>query len=274
MAWVRIESSVARHKKFQQAGPAASWLWLCGLLYCQEGLTDGVIPRESLRYLGVHRALMLSRRLVAAGLWEKQNAGWFVHDYLDFQQDAESVRRLQEVRRKAGKLGGRPSTLGKATVEAKQIAFAPEKQSAKANSFSHEKQSAKQTENPPHQSHQSDKKEIDTSPGSAVRFPDPVEISDTDEPDPVQVARAELATAPAADGNFRVIARMARAVLESAGKALELDALVEAVKGACARAAIDYGRAPEVDADVVHRACEVERFKFLHPGIGRGAVAT
>ena len=45
MAWVRIESSVARHKKFQQAGPAASWLWLCGLLYCQEGLTDGVIPR-------------------------------------------------------------------------------------------------------------------------------------------------------------------------------------------------------------------------------------
>ena len=53
MAWLKIESSVARNRKFVQAGPAPSWLWVCSLAYCQEGLTDGYIPREALPYLGV-----------------------------------------------------------------------------------------------------------------------------------------------------------------------------------------------------------------------------
>jgi hypothetical protein len=36
---------------------------------------------------------------------------------------------------------------------------------------------------------------------------------------------------------------------------------IDAVKWACADRGIDYGRHPDVDADVVHRACASARIK-------------
>ena len=82
MSLVHIETSVARNKKFQQAGPVASWLWVCGLAYCQEGLTDGFIPREALEFLGVKSPGKHVDALVRSGLWEARDDGWRVHDYL------------------------------------------------------------------------------------------------------------------------------------------------------------------------------------------------
>lgn len=109
MAWVRIESAVSRHRKFQHAGPAASWLWLCGLAYCQEGLTDGFIPAEALPYLGVPAPSKLACKLVLAGLWEAcDNGGWQVHDYLRHNKPAAEVQRIIHERKEGGKLGGRP----------------------------------------------------------------------------------------------------------------------------------------------------------------------
>lgn len=109
MAWLKIESSVARHRKFVQAGPAAAWLWVCGLAYCQEGLTDGFIPREALAYLGVKNLRPLVSHLVAAGLWDEVDDGWQVHDYLAHNKPASEIRRINSERRAGGKLGGRPN---------------------------------------------------------------------------------------------------------------------------------------------------------------------
>jgi hypothetical protein len=108
MAWIRVESSVARNRKFFAAGPSASWLWLCGLAYCQEGLTDGHIPAEALAYLGVRSPRPLADRLVQAGLWEVVNGGWYVHDYCEHNRSATEVRRIQHERRDGGRKGGRP----------------------------------------------------------------------------------------------------------------------------------------------------------------------
>jgi hypothetical protein len=108
MAWIRIESSVARNKKFVKAGPAPSWLWLCGLCYCQEGLTDGFIPREALPYLGVKNAPQLAAFLVKSGLWDEVEGGWQVHDYLSHNRSAAEVAELKDRRGSGGKLGGRP----------------------------------------------------------------------------------------------------------------------------------------------------------------------
>lgn len=108
MAWIRVESSVARNRKFMHAGPQASWLWLCGLAYCQEGLTDGFIPAEALLYLGVKGPRPLATRLEQAGLWEPVDGGWRVHDYLQHNRPATEVRRIQHERREGGKKGGRP----------------------------------------------------------------------------------------------------------------------------------------------------------------------
>lgn len=92
-----------------KAGPAPSWLWLCGLAYCQEGLTDGFIPSEALNYLGVKNAKQLSSHLVKAQLWEVVDGGWQVHHYLEHNRSAVDVALLKRRRGDGGSLGGRPS---------------------------------------------------------------------------------------------------------------------------------------------------------------------
>lgn len=108
MSYVRVDSSVPRNRKFVKAGPAASWLWLCGLAYSQLGLTDGFVPIEALEFLGVRGAKPLAGRLVAAGLWEAVDGGWRVHDYLEHNKPADEIRRVAKVRADGGQLGGRP----------------------------------------------------------------------------------------------------------------------------------------------------------------------
>jgi hypothetical protein len=51
MTWVKIDDGFADHPKVIEAGPMASWLFLCGLTYCSRQLTDGFIPAGQLRRL-------------------------------------------------------------------------------------------------------------------------------------------------------------------------------------------------------------------------------
>jgi hypothetical protein len=108
VAYLTIETSATRNKKFIKAGPAPSWLWVCGLAYCQEGLTDGFIPTEALPYLGVKNSGQLADHLVKAGLWHVADGGWQVNDYLEHNRSAYEVSVLKERRGKGGSLGGRP----------------------------------------------------------------------------------------------------------------------------------------------------------------------
>lgn len=108
MAWMKVETSVARHRKFVNAGPAASWLWVCGLAYCKEGMTDGFIPDEAVDFLGVREARPLIPALVAAGLWDEVEGGWQLHDFLDHNQSAADISITTKRRADGGKLGGRP----------------------------------------------------------------------------------------------------------------------------------------------------------------------
>lgn len=108
MAYLKIECSVARNKKFVQAGPAPSWLWVCGLAYCQEGLTDGFIPKEALPYLGVKNATQLASHLVKAGLWHEAEGGWNVNDYLEHNRSASQIADIKAGNKENGKRGGRP----------------------------------------------------------------------------------------------------------------------------------------------------------------------
>lgn len=105
---MKIETAVARNRKFVKAGPAPAWLWLCGLAYCQESLTDGFIPHEAITFLGVKNARHLVGHLVAAQLWEEKQGGWQVHDYLQHNISAEDIKRHNGKRAANGALGGRP----------------------------------------------------------------------------------------------------------------------------------------------------------------------
>lgn len=126
MAWLKIESSVARNRKFVKAGPAPSWLWVCGLAYCQEGLTDGFIPTEALEYLGVKNSKQLAAHLVTAGLWDVVEGGWQVHDYLEHNRSQADVEAIRQARRDAGAEGGRASGESRRKQRPKQTLHAVE----------------------------------------------------------------------------------------------------------------------------------------------------
>ena len=136
MSHIRIDSSVPRHRKFVQAGPAPSWLWVCGLAYCQEGLTDGFIPVEAIEYLGVKNARRLAVHLEKARLWEKVSGGWQVHDYLEHNKSAAQVNAIKHERREFGRAGGKASgesrTKQVASTDTNQFASTMSKQHGEA----------------------------------------------------------------------------------------------------------------------------------------------
>lgn len=108
MTYLMIESSIRTHRKFLAAGPEASWLWVCGLGYCQDGLTDGYIPETAVDYLGVKNVRALVTVLEHVRLWEPVQGGWRMHDYLEHNKSADEVREIMRKRAEGGKLGGRP----------------------------------------------------------------------------------------------------------------------------------------------------------------------
>jgi len=112
MAWVKLDDNVTHNPKLLAAGPAASWLWVCAIAYCQRQLSDGFIPDSAYMQLGVnaeHKPLRLCHQLVRSGLFERVEGGYRVHDYLDHNASKSEVeqRRAQHHDKRvfAGKLG-------------------------------------------------------------------------------------------------------------------------------------------------------------------------
>jgi hypothetical protein len=106
MVWIKLDDQIAHHPKFLQAGPVASWLWVCGNGYCNKFLTDGFIPAAAVKTLGgIDNAGKLAAVLVAAGLWEKVDGGYHVHDFHDHNPTAAEVRTKRRLQVEAGKAG-------------------------------------------------------------------------------------------------------------------------------------------------------------------------
>jgi hypothetical protein len=102
MSWVRIDDGFADHPKIVGLTPQARDLFIWGLCYCGRQLTDGFVAHGV-----VHGCVLVATRyarvkacaaLVLAGLWIEVEGGYQVHDYLDYNPDAASVR---EERRRA-----------------------------------------------------------------------------------------------------------------------------------------------------------------------------
>lgn len=110
MAWVLLDDNFPNHPKAIQAGPVASYLFVCGLCYCRKYHTGGFIPEKVIGSLGVARKpTAMIAALVAAGLWDLADGGYLVHDYdgfyADEQDKAAKHDAISEKRRSAGKRG-------------------------------------------------------------------------------------------------------------------------------------------------------------------------
>jgi hypothetical protein len=106
VAWALLDDNFPNHPKVIQAGPAAAYLFVCGLCYCRKYHTDGFIPRKAIPMLGV----TVSPRkaidaLVEVGLWDLTNDGFNVHGYSEYYADA-SDKAKKESKRENGRKGG------------------------------------------------------------------------------------------------------------------------------------------------------------------------
>lgn len=92
MAWVRIHDGAMTHPKILPLSDKAFRLWIWGLSYSQQHLTDGWLPFACLP----DRLKRVSGELLIAQLWESDEKGYRVHDYLDWNDSRELVTKKRE----------------------------------------------------------------------------------------------------------------------------------------------------------------------------------
>jgi hypothetical protein len=92
MSYAQIDVSAPRHRKVWSLTDPAFRLWVSGLCYCQEHLTDGVLHRTVVASLTPRLRSSHIDELVSAGLWEADPTnGWRVHEYLTWNSSRSQV---------------------------------------------------------------------------------------------------------------------------------------------------------------------------------------
>ena len=128
MTWVKLDDLFPGHLKVLRAGPSAAWLFVAGLCYCAQYLTDGFIPDEALPGLGQYGALRakhLAGVLVGVSLWERRDGGYYIHDYLNYQPSRKDTEQQREAKRRAGQAGGQASALARGQALARPTVQPP-----------------------------------------------------------------------------------------------------------------------------------------------------
>lgn len=96
MAWVYLDDKFVRHPKVVAAmsiDPLAPWLAVCGLSYCREHFTGGLIAPLVIPTLMPLYKPKMAQALFAVGLWDGVGDGWAqVHDY-EFWNTSEDAQR-------------------------------------------------------------------------------------------------------------------------------------------------------------------------------------
>lgn len=104
MGVAKFDDGIPDNPKFIAAGPIASWLWFCGVLYCRRALTDGFIPKQKVPTLvvGLPQPYKHATVLVTVKLWDEAVGGYQVHDYLEWnptKATVEDYRRRDKERK-------------------------------------------------------------------------------------------------------------------------------------------------------------------------------
>lgn len=97
MPWVRLDDRFPSHRKVALLSDRAFRLHVSALCWCSENLTEGAIREKELpvisRIRGVKKA---ATELEEAGLWDRTEEGWAVHDYLEYNPDRARVQADRE----------------------------------------------------------------------------------------------------------------------------------------------------------------------------------
>jgi hypothetical protein len=127
--WVRVDTKFTTHPKVLDIGPLGEALWLRGLCYAGEHLTDGFVPAAFVRRMSDMDGEDVADRLLDAGLWTQAEGGYQIHEYLSWQRSRDEAADISIKRSESGRKGGlqRSSNL---QANGKQVASKPRKQNA------------------------------------------------------------------------------------------------------------------------------------------------
>ncbi|MEU3355254.1 hypothetical protein [Streptomyces sp. NPDC037389] len=97
MPWVRLDDHFPTHRKVAMLTDRAFRLHVSALCWCAANLTDGRISDRELRLVAHVRGMTATaRQLEDAGLWDRVEDGWVLHDFHDYQPTADHVRAERE----------------------------------------------------------------------------------------------------------------------------------------------------------------------------------
>jgi len=101
LTWVRLDDQFADHPKIVGLSAKAFRLHITAICYAARQETDGVIPHNAAFVMAAKRCL---NQLTEAGLWEDHPTGFLIHDYLEYNPSAATLRakRAADSARKSG----------------------------------------------------------------------------------------------------------------------------------------------------------------------------
>lgn len=92
MSWVKLDDRFPSHRKIALLSDRAFRLHVSALCWCAENLTDGHISDRELPLVAHVRGLKATaKQLEDAGVWDRVEGGWLVHDYLDYNPSRDQV---------------------------------------------------------------------------------------------------------------------------------------------------------------------------------------
>lgn len=97
MPWVRLDDRFPSHRKVALLSDRAFRLHVSALCWCSENLTEGAIRERELPVISRIRGVKkTAAELEEAGLWDRADDGWMIHDYLEYNPDRARVQADRE----------------------------------------------------------------------------------------------------------------------------------------------------------------------------------
>lgn len=92
MPWVKLDDRFPSHRKVALLSDRAFRLHVSAICWCSQNLTDGRISDRELTLVAHIRGLKATaKQLEEAGLWDRTDDGWVVHDFLDYNPSREQA---------------------------------------------------------------------------------------------------------------------------------------------------------------------------------------
>lgn len=103
--WVQVDVRFPRHRKVVQLERDLRYRFIEALCHCREHNTGGEISEgealELMRDLRPAKARQAAEALVAAGLWDRSEGGYRIHDWDEWNGSLDRTRKGNAERQKA-----------------------------------------------------------------------------------------------------------------------------------------------------------------------------